>query len=159
MINYDPRPLHLRQTSKQEVYDFVRGNQVSSMVHGHLSNWDSIFQITYEDYVLDFDRRMVIYELRRQWIENMRSSLEQYESDELTNEFAFHISGTEMQSDCEEWIRERKGRITASNFETFSKNPQQFLKQFWGGNDVPKSKAMEYGNKNEKNAIKAVEET
>ena len=108
-IGFDPRPPELRHTSNQEVYDFVKSNQISSSVNGYLSNWDSILQIEYEDYTIDFDRRMVIYDLRQQWITNMRINLEQYESDRLTNASAYHITGTEDQSESDVWFRERKG--------------------------------------------------
>ena len=43
--NIDPRPLHLRETTTQEINNFVKDLQASSMELCKESNWESVFQI------------------------------------------------------------------------------------------------------------------
>ena len=158
-VNVDPRPLQLRHTSKEEIHDFIKANQTSSMKHGYLSNWDSILSITYDDYAVNFDRRIIIYELRQQFTKNLVLSLQEYGTDLLTTDKAYHITGTEEQSVTSKWHTERSIRVTASIFNEFSKNPEPFMKRFWGFEKVPNStKAMDYGKLHESEAIKALED-
>ena len=158
-IHFDPRPEHLRSTSKEEIHQFVRDNQISSMQHKFLSNWDSIFQIEYDDYEVSDERKKVIQELKMQWLSNMLENLEcsPYEKDKLSNNSAFHITGTEEQSMNDQWFSERNFRITASVFHEFAKNPMGFLKRFWQSTKVPETTAIAYGRTHEIDAIRAFE--
>ena len=129
------------------------------MNHGYSSNWDSILSISYDDYNINFDRRMLIYELRQQFIKNLSLNLEQYGNDLLSTNTAYHITGTEAQSETEKWHSERNVRITASFFDEFSKNPEPFMKRFWGFVKLPSStKAMDYGKQHESDAIEALQQ-
>ena len=156
-VHFDPRPAHLRSTSTSEINSFIRDNQISSMNHGFLSNWDSVFQISYEDYEVTAERKEVIQHLKIQWLSNMLESLEKYENDNLTNYSAFHITGTKDQSNSDQWFSERKYRVTASIFQDFAGNCIGFLKRFWESTLVPETKAILYGRSHEKDAIEAFE--
>ena len=127
------------------------------MNHGFMSNWDSVFQISYEDYEVTPERREIIQVLKMQWLSNMFENLERYENDELSNHFAFHITGTEEQSMSDQWFNERNFRITASVFHDFAKNSIGFLKRFWQSTKIPETAAIAYGKKHENDAIIAFE--
>ena len=156
-VHFDPRPPHLRSTSKEEINSFIVDNQISSMNHRFLSNWDSVFQISYENYEVTEERKEIIQDLKIQWLSNMFESLERFGNDDLTNDSAFHITGTEDQSNNDKWFSERKYRITASVFQDFAGNCIGFIKKFWESTKVPETKSILYGRSHEKDAIEAFE--
>ena len=156
-VNFDPRPANLRSTSIEEINSFVRDNQISSMNHGFMSNWDSVFKITYDDYEITDERREIIQVLKMQWLTNMLENLESYDNDRLSNLSSFHITGTEDQSMSEQWFNERNYRVTASVFHDFAKNSVSFLRRFWESKTVPETAAITYGKVHEKDAIEAFE--
>jgi len=75
-IKIDPRPHHLRKTSDQELFDFVKDNQRSNMENQYENNWDSIFKITYSDYSITRRRKFEIIRERMLFLEEMNRSLE-----------------------------------------------------------------------------------
>ena len=159
-INFDPRPANLRETSDQELWDFVKDNQKSSMELGYQSCWDSVVKIIYEDYDVSDERKVSLCKLRDDFLESLEIQLTNLSEDPLLSSPAGkHITSTIEQSQCEEWYALRKIRVSASIMLAFTKNPKNFIKNFWGiTNGVPQTKAIKYGKDNEINAINAMEE-
>ena len=154
-IGIDPRPTHLRHTSDQERFDFIKDIQASSVKLGHQSNWDPTLKITYEDYGLSPERKYVLFQLRDQFILNLALSVNKEPNRIGTG---IHLSNTLNQSQNDEWFNQRKFRVTASKFLDFSRNPTAFFKKFWHDEVFIQTKAMKYGIDNEEKAIGAIEQ-
>ena len=123
----DPRPEHLRRTTKEELNNFITGNQQCSMALPYRSNWDSIFDSPiYEDYVLDEERKDVLKILTEQLIGHMESYLDDYKEEEDCTEIdpfiplstwcGVHLRKTLNQSENNQWFTSRLFRVTASVF-------------------------------------------
>ena len=159
-INFDPRPAHLRHTTDQELFDFVKDNQRSAMQLGYQSCWDSVVKITYQDYDVTLDRKLSLIKLRESFLSSLDQQLQDLPEDPLLSTLAGkHVTSTVDQSECIEWYALRSVRVTASIILGFSKNPKNFLEKFWKIScDVPLTKPMKYGKENESNAILAIEQ-
>ena len=118
--NIDPRPLHLQRTTQEELNYFCTDNQYSAWKHSLPSNWDTIFVTpTYDDYVIDDDRKSILKILRKNFLDSMRENLEEIHNstpDTLSTECSIHLNVTVNQSENEEWFKQRMFRITASFF-------------------------------------------
>ena len=158
-IKFDPRPAHLRQTTDQELYDFVKDNQRSAAQLGYQSCWDSVVKITYQDYDVTLVRKLSLVKLREAFLLSLEEQLKDLPDDPLLSTAAGkHVVSTLGQSECTEWFALRNIRITASMMLGFSKNPKNFMDKFWKiSSDVPQTKPMKWGIENEMNAIQAIE--
>ena len=154
-INTDPRPIHLRHTTDQERFDFIKEIQASSAKLGYQSNWDPTLKITYQDYNVTTQRKFELFQLRDQFIQCLKPN-----TNEATRKIGsgFHLDETLDQSESEDWFTQRKYRVTASRFLEFSRNPVPFFKKFWNNENIPKTKAMQYGIENESKALAAIEQ-
>ena len=118
--NIDPRPLHLRRTTKEELNNFVTDNQYSAMKHSLQSNWDTIFAApTYDDYVIDDEQRNILQIQRKFFLDSMREDLMNIHyntPDTLSTACSVHLNITLQQSENNEWFKQRLFRITASIF-------------------------------------------
>lgn len=155
-INIDPRPDHLRKTTKQELNDF----HISHQSFKSPPNWLSVITLHYDDYEVDDSRRSVLRELRDQFIQSLGMTIDKYMDDHLSNEHSVHVSGTDAQANCDLWFTERKLRVTASNFLEFSKNPKDILKKKLLNKqpDLSRVPAIKWGRDHEKDALKAYED-
>ena len=130
-----------------------------------IPNFAYSVNFTYEDYELKvikdeagvWDRKSVLKNLVSQYLENMKISLSSFVDDHgLSNEFCIHVSDTMGQSGSDTWKKLRKNRITASICLQFSKNPKNYVKDYWFlPPDLSEVSAIKYGSKNEKNALEA----
>ena len=154
-IGIDPRPEHLRHTTEQERFDFIKDIQASSVKHGFQSNWDPTLKITYENYDVTTQRKCELVQLRNQFLQYLKLSTE-VEARRIGS--GIHLNDTLDQSQSENWFSQRKYRVTASKFLEFSRNPVPFLKRFWYNESILQTKAMKYGIENEDKAIAAIEE-
>ena len=154
-IGVDPRPVHLRHTTDQERFDFIKDIQASSAKLGYQSNWDPTLKITYEDYNLSDQRKNELLQLTDQFILNLASSVNKEQNRIGTG---IHLNNTLNQSLNDEWFYQRKYRVTASKFLEFSRNPTPFLRKFWHDEVIIQTKAMKYGIDNEDKAIVAIEQ-
>ena len=112
----DPRPLHLQHTTQAELNNFTTDNQYSALHHNIPSNWDSIFESpVYEDYIVDNERKNVLCDQRKVFMESLKSIINDCTLDPLSTSCGVHIRATMNQSQNEEWFKHRLFRITASN--------------------------------------------
>ena len=145
----DPRPVHLQTTSDYEFNSFLANVQG----HKKSSNWESV-PIKYEDYELDDERKSVLKIQRKSFMDNLFDITDIYNSDSLSNDSSVHVTGSELQSKCDIWYKERSFRVTASTALEFTKNPQQLVNKFWKGpSDISYLKSIKYGLENEPNAV------
>ena len=105
--SFDPRPVESRSTSQDEVNHFL----VSLQNLNYESNWEAV-PIHYEDYEITNKKYDFFYEgcgFNRQeisrksalkiqvnnFISNLNSEFSKFEEDALTNDYGYHIAGTD----------------------------------------------------------------
>jgi hypothetical protein len=155
-IQIDPRPLNLRRTTQEEINAFVIANQCIPKP----SNWLACFRIKYNDYVISHDRKAILIELCKMFMDNLSVDIQKYYNDELSTPSGVHVTGSAQQSECDLWMRERGFRVTASTVLDFTKNPFQMIdKTLWNNRpDLSNVPAINWGREHEQDAILAYEE-
>jgi hypothetical protein len=154
IINIDPRPAHLRRTTQEELNTF----HISHQAFDKTPNFIDLLRIKYKNYTVDDERKQVLVMLRKQFLKNL-SQCAKYDNDVLSNSAGVHVTGTELQSSSENWMKERALRVTASKFLEFDKNPvtvttDKLWKQPLDLSHVP---AIKWGREHEQDAIKVYE--
>ena len=86
---------------------------------------------------LEDSRKTVLKRECERFVAYLKTNVEQYDIDPLSNSFAYHITGTEAQALIDLWHLIRQYRVTASKFKVniklgFSKGTQiSDYKSFW----------------------------
>ena len=66
---------------------------------------------------LEDSRKTVLKKEVERFVAFLKTNVEEYENDPLSNSFAFHITGTEGQALIDLWHLIRQYRVTASRFK------------------------------------------
>ncbi|CAC5369921.1 unnamed protein product [Mytilus coruscus] len=110
LCDFDPRPQHMRQVPYDAKKEFVNDLKYHGLTGGESSMWESLLNsiITYDNYALDEERKIMLQDLTWSFFTNIRSDGSKF------NTNAYMIPGTEPQSESEQWKSCRWFRVTAS---------------------------------------------
>ena len=154
IINFDPRPVHLQHTSENEINEFIFN--VQSLQRD--SMWSKILPFHYGDYELSNDRKSVLHEETKMFLENQKQDLMRFVSDPLSNGHAVHCTGTEKQADCPEWFQCRHYKVTASTFYDFLGSAKSACNKllFQEKRDISHLLSIKWGRDHENEALAEV---
>ena len=156
LYTWDPRPEKLRSVSDEDVRKFVVNLQSDSKK----TMWESVLPITYENFQLEPADVEIYQNLTLQFI----AGFEKQNNSILGTNTCCQIPDTQDQAESDRWHLERRFRITASickSIVNMGENLSQhdslhphftFLEKFWSPSNVS-TFDMEYGKKNEANAL------
>ena len=106
LLQWDPRPVALRHTTTTARNNFVTSIQMMESFNEPKPNFAASLKITYWDYELDEDRKLVLKENVAIFHNYLKTNLElMVDSHGLSNDYALHVSSTMDQADSEEWKR------------------------------------------------------
>jgi hypothetical protein len=112
--------------------------------------WENLIHYEYEDYDLTAERCGILHALCADFQEGLVSNLEQYDENLFSSKSAWHITGTEEQSQSQLWRNLRSCRITASRFKEYATNPKRMSKDLWADKeDLSRLKSIAWGNEHE----------
>ena len=105
LIDFDPWPTNRRHVKNEHINDLMRDlHTISSKnENGDVSMWETLIEMTYDDYSLDAENENILKEKIKQLLEN------------LTPPRTQEMPHTQNQSECEDWSSQRFWRLTASN--------------------------------------------
>ena len=171
IIAWDPRPAKFRNISQFEKNAFVCNLAKFEQNGDPNPNFIKMVKCVYEDYVLDEN---AYKEEEKIWVRERIQVLKEKiayfhqclhdnfdflrDTHSLSTEKATHVSSTIDQADSEDWKQKRKFLVTASICYEFSRNVNQFLKNFWRPVPVDLSKvpAIDWGKKGEEKCFEAL---
>ncbi len=155
VILSDPRPPHLRQTTTEELNNFL----ISQQSFPKPTMWNDCL-IAYQDYDLTNSRKSILLELTDTFLQEMAASISNLPHSNLSTSAGIHVSGTEQQSATVAWQHQRKFRITASSFQDFHRNPSLLTyNKLWAREkDISSLPSVKWGLQSESTARKNFEE-
>ena len=73
LIDFDPRPTNRRHVKNEHINDLMRDlHSISSKnENGDVSMWESLIEMTYDDYSLDTENEYILREKIKQLLENL----------------------------------------------------------------------------------------
>ncbi|CAC5403328.1 unnamed protein product [Mytilus coruscus] len=100
----------MRQVPYDAKKEFVNDLKYHGLTGGKSSMWKSLLNsiITYDNYALDEERKIMLQDLTWSFFTNIRSDGSKFKTN------AYMIPGTEPQSESEQWKSSRWFRVTAS---------------------------------------------
>ncbi|CAC5369931.1 unnamed protein product [Mytilus coruscus] len=103
LCDFDPRPQHMRQVPYDAKKEFVNDLKYHGLTGGKSSMWESLLNsiITYDNYALDEERKIMLQDLTWSFFTNIRSDGSKFKTN------AYMIPGTEPQSESEQWKSSR----------------------------------------------------
>lgn len=162
---WDPRPEKFQKESKEQIdRDF---NNLITHLQKHtlylnepLPNFLKALKVKYDDYELSEEEKTNLKMNMDYHDKNMRDLMDQYRTDELSNEFCLHLADTIEQSKDKdsEWLKAKRYVIGASGCKEFATNPKVFIKKFWNMEpNISEREALKWGNDHEFQALRDFE--